>query len=231
MSLKHALLVPGAALALIGSAADASAQFYDRQRFERQRTYQSHARPSSQVRPAAAASGSYPSPSNSGRARPVASVGKPTAIAARGFVQEPAKPVSAPRPLTEAELAAKAEADEILSREPALAAAKDKPDPKLARAAAARHDAEVQRLAVLKAKDEAEAARRREAAEKAKAREDAKAAAQQSRPDKHAKSAPGLAPTTKPEAKKQEAAKQVAAAVPAPAALPATQPVLRMPTP
>lgn len=212
MSLKHALLASGAALALIGSAADASAQYYDRQRFERQRVYQNYGRP--QVRPAAA-NRSNPSPSSAGSARPVASVGKPTAIAPRGSERESAKPVSAPRPLTEAELAAKAEVDEILSREPALAAAKDRPDLRLARAAAARHDAEVQRLAVLKARDEAEAAKRRQAAEKAKVREDAKAATQQSRPDKQATTLATAKPAT--------------ATVSAPA--PASQPVLRMPTP
>ncbi len=240
MSLKHALLVPGAALIWMAAAADSSAQSYDRQRLERQRLQQSYGRPAPQARPVPQAR-LLPQARSVPQSRPsaVTVVAPPSRLNATGArpipvtptrLPEPAK-ASPPPPLTEAELAAKAEIDELLSREPALAAAKERPDPRVARAAAAKHDAELQRLAALKTRDEADAAKRRDIAEKAKGRDAAKAAAQKSKPDTSGKS------VNVRTAAKAETAKPAAAvaspSAPAPAALPAAapQPVLRMPTP
>ena len=112
---------------------------------------------------------------------------------------KPAKPASTPVehrarpapavPLTDEQIAAKAAVEALLAREPALNAAKDIPDPALARAAAARHDAQEQKLAALKAQQEAEAARRRELEAKNKAREEAKTAAPKAKHDAQAKNA------------------------------------------
>ncbi len=84
--------------------------------------------------------------------------------------------VAPPPPLTEEEIAAKAAVDEILEREPALAAARERPDPRLVRAITAKHDEQERRLAARKLKEESEEARRKKAAEKLKARQHGKAA-------------------------------------------------------
>lgn len=145
---------------------------------------------------------------------------------------KPAKPASTPVehrarpapavPLTDEQIAAKAAVEALLAREPALNAAKDIPDPALARAAAARHDAQEQKMAALKAQQEVEAARRRELEAKNKAREEAKTAAPKAKHDAQAKNAK---PRVEPSKNKPVAA-TIAAAPRA-----AVQPVLRMPAP
>jgi hypothetical protein len=157
--MKRMLLAAGA-IALIGPATEASAQYRynDRQTLVRQ---------------------GYNRPIVDRTAR--ASIAN--AIAARTTGEAVKKPaVQAPKPapaapLTAEQLAAKAAVDELFAREPALAAAKERPDPRLAREAAAKHNAQEKTLATLRAKEEAAAAKRRERADKIKARDDAKAAA------------------------------------------------------
>ena len=131
-------------------------------------------------------------------------------------------------PLTDEQIAAKAAVDALLAREPALNAAKAIPDPALARAAAARHDAQERKLAALKAQQDAEAARRRELEAKNRAREEAKPAAPQAKHDAQARNVklkmePRVEPTK---------SKQVPGTVSAPHAprMP-VKPVLRMPAP
>jgi hypothetical protein len=87
------------------------------------------------------------------------------------------EPPAPPPPLTEEQLAAKSAVDELLAREPALWAAKDRPDPALAKAAAEKHRQQELQKAKLQAQQEAAAARRQAIAEKTRAREE-KAAAQ-----------------------------------------------------
>lgn len=146
---------------------------------------------------------------------------------ARQSVEHRAKPAPAV-PLTDEQIAAKAAVDALLAREPALNAAKAIPDPALARAAAARHDAQERKLAALRAQQDAEAARRRELEAKNKAREEAKTAAPQAKHDAQARNVklkvePRVEPTK---------SKQVPATVSVPHAprVP-VQPVLRMPAP
>jgi hypothetical protein len=227
MSLKRMLLTSSALAALIGPATEALAQSYNynRQFFEGYRTS------------AGAASRGQPNRSNPVQhsAKPITA--KPSAKPAAAQTVHTAKPApeaakpafqvkAAPRPLTDAELAAKTAVDELLAREPALAAAKEKPDPALARAAAAKHDAEERRLAALKAKEEAEAARRQQITEKTKARDDAKAAALKGKHDSH-KAADLKKSGRDPEpakSKPDERKAAIAAAIP-------VQPIRRMPTP
>ena len=174
MSMKRMLLAASAAIALIGPATDASAQNYDRQRFDRQKYDRQ-----------AVALGSPPTPKMH-----VDSARKAVAPAKRPVepVEEVVKPVPV-EPLTEEQIAAKAAVDELLAREPALMAAKNRPDPALAKAAAARHNAQEQKLAALKAKEDAAAAKRKEIADRIKSQEDARAAALKAKPDAQAKSA------------------------------------------
>ena len=111
----------------------------------------------------------------------------------------------------------------MLAREPALVAAKDIPDLTLARAAAAKHNAQEARLAALKAKQEAEAAKRKGLDEKNKAREEARAAAMKPKQNLQADGRPKLElGKSNPEAAK--------ASAPAAASAP-VQPLLRMPAP
>lgn len=164
MSFKPLIFVSCAAIALVAPISEASAQYryYDRPSYERQRQPQQRPVQSQRPKPIAASTAT----------KPVAT--KPVAQGSRSAAHQ-AKPVPPP-PLTEEQLAAKAAVDELLAREPALSAAKTIPDPALVRAAAAKHSAEETKLAALKAKQEAEAAKRREAEAKLRAREEAKAA-------------------------------------------------------
>lgn len=196
MSLQRALLAFGVTMALFGSAADASAQYYDRQRLERQRIHPSAARSVMQTRPVvpsrpvmparpaaattttvrpAAPNADFPRAAGAA-ARPAAVAVRPAAVAVRPPVETPAKAAPPPPPpLTEEQLAAKAAVDEILAREPALAAAaKERPDPRLVKAAKARHDAHEQKIAGLKVKEEAEAVRRKDREDKNKTRHEAR---------------------------------------------------------
>jgi hypothetical protein len=206
MSFKRLLFVSTAAIALIAPAADASAQYhyFGRQNVDR---YQ---RPASAMARAVRA----PNPAVLAARTPATVVSKPTG--------KPAT-TAPPSPLTEEQLAAKAAVDELISRDPALAAAREQPDPRLAQAAAARHKAEEQRLAALRAKEDAAASKRKDSNGKIKAREDAKAAAIKTRRDAQAKSTASKTPAKKssPESNKVAAAAPIAAA----------QPLRRMPTP
>lgn len=241
MSLQRALLALGATMALFGSAADASAQFYDRQRLERQRIQQSAARtamparPVMQARPVVQSRPALAPTTAAQPARPNAVLPKPAAVAVRQPVEALVKAAPPPPPalpLTEEQLAAKAAVDEILAREPALAAAKERPDPKLSNAAKARHDAHEQKLAALKVKEEAEAARRKHLEDKNKTRNDAKNTVQKSGPEPQSKNSAASQKTAKPEreAKRTAVATMTPATAPALAAAPA-QPLLRMPAP
>jgi hypothetical protein len=208
MSFKRVLLASSAAIALIAPATDASAQhqYYGRQKFDRQK-YE---------RPA-------PATARSARAQkmPVVTARTPTAA-----VSKPAsQPVrtAPPPPLTEEQLAAKAAIEELMARDPALAAAKERPDPKLAQAAAARHDAEERKFAVARARENVAAVMRKGAADKAKAREEAKASIK-ARQDAQAKSTAAKAPANKGKPESRKLASAMTAAAPA-------QPPRRMPTP
>jgi hypothetical protein len=86
------------------------------------------------------------------------------------------EPPAPPPPLTEEQIAAKAAVDELLAREPALWAAKDRPDPALAKAAAEKHRQQELQKAKLQAQQEAAVARRQAIAEKPRAREEKVAA-------------------------------------------------------
>ena len=94
-------------------------------------------------------------PKQAARPQPALPQSKPASTP----VEHRARPAPAV-PLTDEQIAAKAAVEALLAREPALNAAKDIPDPALARAAAARHDAQEQKMAALKAQQEVEAARR-----------------------------------------------------------------------
>jgi hypothetical protein len=209
MSFKRVLLVSSAVIALIAPATDASAQhqFYSRQKLDRQK----YERPA----PATATSvRAQKAPVVAARA-PIAAVSKPASQPVR---------TAPPPPLTEEQLAAKTAVEELLARDPALAAVKERPDPKLAQAAAARHDAEERKLAVARARENVAAAMRKGTPDKAKAREDVKAGAIEARRDAQAKPSTVKSPAHKgkPESKKLAAA--VTMAAPA-------QPLRRMPTP
>jgi competence protein ComEA len=207
MSFARMLLASSAAIALIASAADASAQYqyYGRQQFDRQK----YERPAS----TAARSVRAPKAAIVASRTPTATVGKPASQPVR----------TAPPPLTEEQLAAKAAVEELLGRDPALAAAKERPDPKLAQAAAARHKAEEQRLAAVRAKEEAAAAKRKGAAGKVKPREDAKVVANATQ-DAQSNSTAAKPHTNKSKADSKRLAASATPLAPA-------QPLRRMPTP
>ena len=92
-------------------------------------------------------------------------------------VEEPVRKIEE-RPLTEDEIATKAALDSLFEREPALAKARELPDPALAREAVRRHNEREAQLAAQKLKEEA---RRHELEDKAKAREAPEPAAVQVR--------------------------------------------------
>ena len=186
MSLKRMLLASSAAIALIAPATDASAQYSDRRHCQPHATGNAHDRRPPQRRTPLAALPRQIDP----RARtPVPRQRRNRPAGRKRLAPLPSRASRSCRgrapsaPLTEEQLAAKAAVDELLAREPALAAAKERPDPALARAAAAKHDARRARLAALKAKEEAAAAKRQEIADKTKARDDAKAAALKAKQD------------------------------------------------
>ena len=164
MSVKHALLAAVAAVVLTGPASVASAQFYDRQR-QAQPSHNSIFVPAFDARTRA----TPPAP-------PVQRV-KPDDAGAAAMAQQQREPVRAAppakieRPLSEEELAAKAAADALFEREPALAKAREMPDPALVREAVRRHADRDARLAAEQARHVAEEAKRRELEEKNKARE------------------------------------------------------------
>ena len=164
MLLKRVLFASSAAFSLIAPVTQAWAQYrYDDRPALNRPTQQ---RPVHVTQPKQAV-----------RPQPAMPQPKP-AEPARQSVEHRAKPAPAV-PLTDEQIAAKAAVDALLAREPALNAAKAIPDPALARAAAARHDAQERKLAALRAQQDAEAARRRELEAKNKAREEAKTAAPQ----------------------------------------------------
>ncbi len=249
MSLQRALIAFGATMALFGSVADASAQYTDRQRLERQRIHPSAARPVMQARPVVQSrSVVQPRPAAVTTTaiqsiRPNAAVARPATVAAKPPAAEAIKaapPPPPPVPLTEEQLAAKAAVEELLSREPALAAAKERPDPQLSKVAKARHDAHEQKLSALKVKEVAEAARRKELEDKNKMRtdmkrDDIKNASHKSKIGPQPKNAAASPKATKPEpeAKKTTVATMTPAPALSPAPAPAApaQPLLRMPAP
>ena len=121
----------------------------------------------------------------------------------------------------------------MLARDPALNAAKEIPDPKLAKAAAAMHDAQERRLTMLKAKEGVAIAKRRELEEKSKAHEEAKLAALKVKQETQARTAkPKTDVKPKPSAP-PSATIAAAAAVPSAATTPSLPrpPALRMPAP
>lgn len=176
MSMQRALLASVTLIAAIGAASDAAAQAYDRQRLERQR-YQTFV-----MRPVARQHvliSGQPKPRRPVHPAPVTVRAATPAPAQRPAVQSPRSPThvhrpaaraetTPPVPLTEEQIAAKAAVEQLLSREPALAVAAERPDPEIARAAAARHDAEQRRAAAQLAKEEAAAKRRAQIAERGK---------------------------------------------------------------
>lgn len=188
MPLKRMLLASSAAIALIAPET-VSAQgfgFFD-QRFDRQR----YNRPTASIqytRPAkpAVATG-HSKPSERKPATTAAPFPASTPQAAPATAPEPviAAPIEPPAPLTEEQMAAKTAVDELLQREPALWAAKDRPDPALAKAAAEKH----RQQDLLKAKEEAAAARRRALAERNGGRDEARVAALSVKPDAQARTA------------------------------------------
>jgi hypothetical protein len=206
MSMKRMLLTVGAAIALFAPATDTSAQYrrydriFDRQRYDR---------------PIAT------SPVRAPRADAIA-IRTTAAAVKKPVAQTTHKPAPAV-PLSAEQLAAKAAVDELFAREPALAAAKEKPDPKLAREAAAKHSAQEKKLAALQAKEAAAAAKRKESAEKIKAREDTKAAPSKAKQQAPAKGKMTNAAVSRTKADGTRPASAVAAAP--------ARPVLRMPTP
>lgn len=125
-------------------------------------------------------------------------------------------------PLTEEQLAAKAVVDEILARQPALAAVKERPDPMLARAAAAKHDAQEKSQAARKTKEAAAEAKRTETGDKSRTRQPAKPVR-----DKAAETAKSR--TAKAPVAAGPARAQIASAAARPVVAP--QPLRRMPTP
>ena len=160
MSMKRMLFATSAVIALIAAATDASAQYryYERQTLDRQR-YQ---------RPIATTKSVRAPKADTMAARTAAPAVKKPADQTPKRAPAPAAPLSAE------ELAAKAAVDELMAREPALAAARERPDPKLAREAAARHDAEEKRRAALQARQETAAAKHKAIADKIKTRDNAK---------------------------------------------------------
>jgi hypothetical protein len=143
--------------------------------------------------------------------------------------------------LTPEQVAAKVAVDEILEREPSLAAARQRPDPALVRAAITAHNARDARLAALKAKEETDAIKRKEAALQHQARLEANAAALKAKQDAQAAKLAAKKPgALKPKPNDKVAAVPAAAApqqtvqqpVQQPAQpVPPVQPVARMPEP
>lgn len=219
MSFRQVLFASSAAISLIAPITDASAQYryYDRPALDQHRQQ----RPAQAVRPQQVDTRSATKPVAPAK-KSVEQAAKPAPItSAVKPVEQVAKPAPV-APLTEEQAAAKAAVDELLAREPALIAAKAIPDPALARAAAAKHNAEEARLAALKAKQEADATKLRELQENNKAREEAKAAALKAKQDAQAKNAKVKVEPTKN--------KPVPATIAASTRVP-VQPVLRMPEP
>src|SRR5262249_30406155 len=156
-------------VSLIAPATKASAQYryYDRPSYDHRQMPQ---RPAQSVRPPQTDARSSSKTATAPVApKPAAPINPGTPV--KKPVEQVAKPVLV-APLTEEQIAAKAAVDELLAREPALSAAKERPDPALARAAAAKHDAEDRKLAALKAKQEAGAVKLRDMEQKNKAREE-----------------------------------------------------------
>jgi hypothetical protein len=216
MSWGRTFLLAAAAAWLTAASTDASAQYRssDRQTFDRQRK-QYVVRPQ---KPAAVTARKLPTPV----AKPADTAVEQTRV--KPSIASPAAPAPA-TPLTEEQIAAKSAIDELLARDPALSAAKQVPDPALAKAAAAKHNAEERRLAALKAKEEAEAAKRRDREEKNKAREEARTAALKAKYDAAGKNA-------KPKIEQVKAKPGTAAAATSSAAPgAAVQPPMRMPAP
>lgn len=193
MSLKHAISASAAFVLTVAAATDAFAQYRnDRSVFDHR---QRQVRPSQHVRPAApSAQATRTAPgAQQGKPAPRAQAVKPApsvqpeqapAVAA---APKPVQPKPAPMPpLTDEQMAAKSAVDELLAREPALLAARELPDPRLTRAAAAKHDIEERKAALLRARHEVDEAKRRELTER-KAREDARVAALKAKPESQAK--------------------------------------------
>lgn len=232
MSLQRLLLASGAALALIAPDTVAAQQFgyfdqrNDRQRYDRRVSQQNLTRPASnastQAQPSRKPAVAAATPTRPAlKAAPTQdNTTKPEVAAA------PARPVT-PAPLTEEQIAAKAAVDELLSREPTLWAAKERPDPALARAAAEKHRQRDLQLAALKVREEAEEARRREQAEKTRARDEKTAATKTKQNPQANKQQPQAKPTKErtDAVKSNPPPRTVAAAAVAP------EPARRMPIP
>jgi len=191
MHLKFAIVAVAVLGLTVPAVSDAAAQYRnDRSGNDRHRSRVQPPRaaaPSAQaVRTAPALQQARPQPRTQPASMPAGApaVAAPPAVAAAKPV---AKPVPTP-PLTEEQVAAKSAVDELLSRDPVLLAARELPDPRLSRAAAAKHDAEERKAALLRAKRNADDAKRRDLTER-KAREDARLAALKARPDAQAKPA------------------------------------------
>lgn len=226
MSWKYVLSASAALALTVAAAADASAQYRnDRSVFDRQRQvrevqqparsaapYAQAIRPAPHARPARPAPGvQQPRPvprAQAAKPAPIAQPESPPVVAAPKPVAKPAPP------LTEEQIAAKTAVDDLLSRDPVLLAARELPDPRLTRAAAAKHDAEERRNALLRSKREADEARRRELTER-KAREDARLAALKAKPESQAKPAKAKndTPPPRPETNRASVGGAPAAAV------------------
>jgi hypothetical protein len=246
MSRKYGIAA-SAALVLSIAATDAVAQQYrnDRTTIERQRqarpqpyAYPSYIRPAAPnaqaLRTAPNIQQTRTAPRPTTKPSPVSQPEPPQQPPVVAAKPEPPKPELKPElkserskselkpemsPLTEEQLAAKLAVDELMARDPALLAARERPDPRLARAAAAKHDAEERKRALLLAKQEADQARRKELAER-KAHEGARLAALRARTDTQAN------PTAKPaKSKPQPVAPALVnrAAISAPSGAPSRQ--------
>ena len=178
MSLKRMLLATSAAFALIAPDTVAAQNFSHFSNFGQYSQTHSRYR---QVYPA-------PRTSPAQNKRTTASHNKNVQGSANVAMTRTVEPPAPPPPLTEEQIAAKAAVHELLGREPALWAAKDRPDPALAKAAAEKHRQQELQTAKLQALQKAAAARQQAIAEKNRAREE-KAAALKARHAAGARSA------------------------------------------
>jgi hypothetical protein len=190
MSWKRLLLASSAVIALVSPSTDVSAQYYYYSLDQQGRPkYDRQAKPARLARP------QHPNTASAKKTIPASK--RPADVSARQTpASEPAPPQTVERivvqparaaPVSEEEAAAKAAIDELIARDPALAAVREKPDPALAKAAAAKHRDQELKLVALKTKKEAAAAKHKEIADKTKAREDAKAAAIKAKQDAQVK--------------------------------------------
>ena len=176
MSLKRMLLATGAAFALITPepvAAQSVSHFSNFDQYSQTPARYRQVHPAPHAR---SAQNTRTTASHNTTVQGSANVAMTRATEPPPAMTKTVEPPAPPPPLTEEQIAAKAAVDELLAREPALWAAKDRPGPALAKAAAEKHRQQELRKAKLQAQQEAAVARRQAIAEKARAREEKVAA-------------------------------------------------------